>query len=157
MASGSLSVMHTLGLRASLPLPCGSSSRNAACPLPCGESTTRKKLINVMNGPSAVSLRYMPGFSPDQSTLAGLMTGRDIVLLLVDDERDYERWQHREHECHLKPGNTPLNLEHAKPGNPQNTEENENTETQRHRTKNGFSRSSLYFVFSVFSVFPRLV
>src|SRR5690349_20212075 len=37
--------------------------------------------MSVMNGPSAVSFKYMPGFSPDQSTWPALMTGRDMALL----------------------------------------------------------------------------
>jgi len=42
--------------------PKGVSSRNAVS-LACGEVTTRKKMTSVTKGPSAVSFRYMPGFS----------------------------------------------------------------------------------------------
>ncbi len=79
-ASGSLSVRQTLGFSGLLPSPCGSSNMKAAWPFPCGEVTTRKKLMRLTNGPSAASLRYMPGFSPDQSTCCGLNGGLAIFF-----------------------------------------------------------------------------
>src|SRR6185295_14430237 len=79
-ASGSLSVRQTFGLSGSIPPPYGSSSMNAARPFPCGDVTTRKKLTSVTNGPSALSFRYMPGFSPDQSTLLRLNGGRSMFF-----------------------------------------------------------------------------
>src|SRR5919108_3120482 len=51
--------------------PCGSIKTTTPCPPPCGEYTTRKKLTRHVNGPDSSSLRYMPGFSPDQSTTPG--------------------------------------------------------------------------------------
>src|ERR671937_2175121 len=53
--------------------PCGAIKTTTPGPPPCGEYTTRKKLTRHVNGPDSLSLRYMPGFSPDQSTTPGLM------------------------------------------------------------------------------------
>jgi len=43
--------------------PKGVQQQERGVSLPCGEVTTRKKLTSVTKGPSAVSFRYMPGFS----------------------------------------------------------------------------------------------
>src|SRR5262245_8769645 len=68
-ARASLSVTQTFRASGMLVSSSGDSRRTRAWPRPCGETTTRKKLTRVTNGPSGLSLRYMPGFSPDQSTV----------------------------------------------------------------------------------------
>src|SRR6185436_17233589 len=70
-ARASLSVTQTLSASGKLVSRSGDSSSTSAWPRPYGETTTRKKLTSVTKGPSGLSFRYIPGFSPDQSIAPG--------------------------------------------------------------------------------------
>src|SRR5258708_9542360 len=81
----------------------------AACPLPCGEWTTRKKLMSETNAPSALSFRYMPGFSPDQSIdprseehTSELQSPDHLVCrLLLEKKKIYARNSNEYHTSYL--------------------------------------------------------